>query len=206
MEFLISESQLKLILQEQDKSKMSSYLRKLYSFTSDIVSKSGKKFGLNLKLLLTWGASVGGLVLPLSNYIDTGNFNLDDNQKALILVGVASVLYFDNKGLFDKVYKIIKKEKLEKQFNKILDKGSELRLAFFNFLESLNLSFRTMGELVSYSFLIPIIGDIFEIANTNADPNVVATRVVKRLLASGLVTVSTETLTTIIKKIIKRFK
>ena len=105
MEFLINESQLKLILQEQDKSKMGSYLRKLYSFTSDIVSKTKKKFGLNLKLLLTWGASVGGLVLPLNNYIETGNFDLTDDQRALILVGVASILYFENKSLIRKAVK-----------------------------------------------------------------------------------------------------
>jgi len=206
MEFLINESQLKLILQEQDKSKMSSYLKQLYSFTSDIVSKTQKKFNLNLRLFLTWGASVGGLVLPLNNYIDTGNFHLNDYQKSLILVGVASILYFDNKIMFYKIHKIIKKENLEEQFNKVLDKGSELRLAFFNFLESLNLSFRTMGELVSYSFLIPIFQDIFDIANSNADPNVIVTKIVKRLLASGLVTVSSETLTTIIRKIIRRFR
>lgn len=206
MEFLINESQLKLILQEQDKSKMGSYLRKLYSFTSDIVSKTKKKFGLNLKLLLTWGASVGGLVLPLNNYIETGNFDLTDDQRALILVGVASILYFENKSLFDKVFKIIKQEGIEKEFNKVLDKGSQLRLALINFLDSLNLSFRTITELVSYSFLIPIIQDIFELSQGSSDPGVIAARIVKRLMASGLVTVSAETLTTIIKRIIRRFR
>lgn len=206
MEFLINESQLKLILQEQDKSKMGSYLRKLYSFTSDIVSKTKRNYALNLKLLLTWGASVGGLVLPLNNYIETGNFNVTDDQKALMLVGVASILYFENEALFEKILKLIKKEGISKQFEKVLQKGSQLRLALVNFLESLNLSFRTIGELISYSFLLPIIQDIFELSQEGSDVNLIASKIVKRLLASGLVTVSAETLTTIVKKIIQRFR
>ena len=206
MEFLINESQLKLILQEQDKSKMGSYLRKLYSFTSDIVSKTKKNYALNLKLLLTWGASVGGLVLPLNNYIETGNFNVTDDQKALMLVGVASILYFENNALFEKILKVIKKEGISKQFEKVLQKGSQLRLALVNFLESLNLSFKTIGELISYSFLLPIIQDIFELSQDGSDVNLIASKIVKRLLASGLVTVSAETLTTIVKKIIQRFR
>ena len=206
MEFLINENQLRLILQEQDKTKMGSYMRKLYSFTSDIVQKSKKKFGLNLKLLLTWGASVGGLVLPLSKYIETGNFDLTDDQKVLILVGVASILYFENKTLFNKIIKIIREEGIEEDFEKVLQKGQDLRMALMNFLESLNLSFRTVGELVSYSFLIPIIQDLYELSQTGSDPGIIGMKIAKRILASGLVTVSSETLTSIIKKILKRFQ
>jgi len=69
MDFLINESQLKLILQEQDQSKMSDYMKEMYSYTNGLVDRAKSIYGLNLKLLLTWGASVGGFVLPLSNFI-----------------------------------------------------------------------------------------------------------------------------------------
>ena len=36
-------------------------------------------------MLLTWGASVGGLMMPLDNYIKSGNFNLNDREEILIL-------------------------------------------------------------------------------------------------------------------------
>ena len=81
MEFLITESQLKLILQEQDQSKMSDYMKEMYSFTKNLVEKVKKIYGLNLRLLLTWGASVGGFVLPLSEFIKTGRFNLTEEQQ-----------------------------------------------------------------------------------------------------------------------------
>ena len=72
MDFLINESQLRLILQEQDENNMSEDMKEMYSFTKRLVDKAKRIYGLNLKLLLTWGASVGGFVLPLSNFLNTG--------------------------------------------------------------------------------------------------------------------------------------
>ena len=57
MDFLINESQLRDILQEQDQSKMSDYMKELYSFTSNLVNKAKKTYGLNLKLLLMESSS-----------------------------------------------------------------------------------------------------------------------------------------------------
>ena len=62
MDFLIKESQLRLILQEQDQSKMGDYMKEMYSYTSNLVDRAKSIYGLNLKLLLTWGASVGGFL------------------------------------------------------------------------------------------------------------------------------------------------
>ncbi len=206
MDFLITEQQLQLILEEQDKSKLATYMKILHSFTSDIVQKAKKKFGLNLKLLLTWGASVGGLVLPLSHFIETGSFELNDSQKVLILVGVAAILFYDNKVIVSQIKDLIKENKIEKQFNSILKKGKELKEVFIDFLVSLNLSLRNITELVSYSFLIPIIQDLQEIASNSKDLNTAAIRIVKRIVASGVVTLSAEALTTVIKKILKRLR
>ena len=75
MEFFISEQQLKVILMEQDRSRMSDYMKKLYNFTNTLVTKISRIYGLNVKMLLTWGASVAGLILPLDNYIRSGRFN-----------------------------------------------------------------------------------------------------------------------------------
>jgi hypothetical protein len=43
MDFLINESQLRVILKEQDESKMSNYMKTLYSFTYNLVNKVIKK-------------------------------------------------------------------------------------------------------------------------------------------------------------------
>ena len=49
MNFLITESQLKTILLEQDNSSLTNSMKKLFDFTKKIVELSHKKYKLNLK-------------------------------------------------------------------------------------------------------------------------------------------------------------
>ena len=123
MEFLITESQLKLILQEQDQSKMSDYMKEMYSYTKNLVEKSKKIYGFNLKLLLTWGASIGGFVLPLDNFIKTGRFELNDVEQTLILIGIACSVFYDNSRTLKLIYKKIKENGLEDVFKEVLVKS-----------------------------------------------------------------------------------
>jgi hypothetical protein len=69
MDFLINEQQLRIILQEQDKSKMTDYMKELHSFTTEVVNRVMKKYEINLKMLMTWGTAVGGLLMPLDVFL-----------------------------------------------------------------------------------------------------------------------------------------
>lgn len=206
MEFLITESQLRTIITESEKNSFTENMKILYSFVNSLVSKVRRKYDLNLKLLTTWGTSVGGLVLPLDNFIKSGEFNLDDNQSALILIGVLAILYYDNKSVFKKVLTKIKEEGLEKPFEIVLKKGRELKNAFLEFLSSLDLSIRSISELVSYSFLIPIIVDIQKYIQGSENIENSVTTIVERLVASGVVLVAYELLHEVVKKISNRLK
>jgi hypothetical protein len=206
MEFLINESQLRVILQEQDQSKMTDYMRELYSFTSDIVNKARKTYGLNLKLLLTWGASVGGLVMPLDNFIRSGRFDITDEQVVLLLVGVACTYFYDNLNTLKRISLRIKEQGLEDVFKEVLLKGKNLKDSFFRFLKSSNVTTRTTLDLIAYSFLIPIITDIQSSLNDGGDLQTTAMRISKRLIASGVVTTGQIILANNIKKILKRLQ
>lgn len=206
MEFLISESQLRTILMEQDKSRMSGYMKKLYSFTTNIVNRVGKSYGLNLKMLTTWGASVGGLVLPLDNYIRTGNFNLTDDQRYLVLAGIAFIMFFENKRGLDKVLEKIKSEGLEDTFKIVLEKSKDLKNSFKSFLSSINVTVSSFMDTVAYSFLIPIIVDIQSAAMRSTDLKETSLIIAERLIASGVVIVTAKVLSSVIKKILERLK
>jgi hypothetical protein len=206
MDFLINEQQLRIILQEQDKSKMTDYMKELYSFTTDLVNKVGKKYELNLKMLMTWGTAVGGLMMPLDRFIKSGNFEISDSERFLVLAGVAAIIFLENKRIVSKVIKKIKDEGLEEIFNFSLDKAVELKNTFFEFLNSLNLSIATFVDIMAYSFLLPILTDIHYIATDVTDVNEAAMMISKRLLASGVVAGGGTLLNSIIKKLIKRFK
>ena len=204
MDFLINESQLRIILQEQDESKMTDYMKELYSYTSNLILKAKKSFGFNLKFLLTWGTSVGGLVMPLDEYIRTGRFDLTEEQSSLILFGVACAFFYENSNAFKTILLKIKEEGLEETFKEVLIKSKNLKDSFLKFLSSINSTLGSSSDLLAYSFLIPIIGDILS-ASTDGDLQTTAMTIAKRLVASGVVVVGQVALTQFIKKMIKKF-
>lgn len=205
MEFLITESQLKLILQEQDQSKMSDYMKEMYSYTKNLVDKSKKIYGLNLKLLLTWGASIGGFVLPLDNFIKTGRFELNDVEQTLILIGITCSIFYDNSRTLKLIYKKIKEHGLEDVFKEVLVKSKNLKSSFSRFLSSANVTVSSSLDLLAYSFLIPIITDILDASVNGGDIEIMSKTIAKRLIASGVVIVSQVFLSETIKKLIKKF-
>jgi hypothetical protein len=187
MDFLISETQLRTILMEEENSKLSNNMKQLYAFTNDIVNKVIKNYGLNVKMLLTWGTSVGGLVMPLDNFIRNNNFDLTDNQRALVLIGVAFAVFFENKRGFTSILKKIKEEGLEDTFLAVLDKGKKLKDSFVGFLESCRITSGAVLDTVAYSFLIPIIADIYSLSAGTSNVNETALLIAERLIASFLV-------------------
>jgi hypothetical protein len=206
MEFLITEAQLKTILTEQDKSRMTEDMKTLYSFTESIVNRVKTIYSINLKMLLTWGTSVGGLMLPLDEFIKTGNFNLNEQQQVLIIAAVASLLFFENKRSIGKLMEKIKEEGVMTQFEEILSKGESLKSAFVNFLNSINVTIGTLMEIAAYSFLVPIIFDILSIAETSTNLRQSSIQIAERLLASGVIALSGQALTVTIRKMLKRFR
>lgn len=204
MDFLISESQLRTILMEQDKSKLQSSMKQLYSFTNNIVNKVIKNYGLNVKMLLTWGTAVGGLVMPLDNFIKNGGFNLSDKERALVLVGVAFTIFFENKRGLSSIIKKIKESGLEEVFNTILSKGIQLKNSFVKFLEACKITSGAVLDTVAYSFLIPIITDIHSVVTQSSDVNEAALLIAERLFASGIVVLSKELVGAALKKIAKK--
>jgi hypothetical protein len=206
MDFLISESQLRTILMEEDNSKLSNNMKQLYTFTNDIVNKVIKNYGLNVKMLLTWGTSVGGLVMPLDNFIRNNNFDLTDNQRALVLIGVAFAVFFENKRGFTSILKKIKEEGLEETFLEVVSKGKELKNSFLRFLDSCRITSGAVLDTVAYSFLIPIIADIYSLSADTSNVNETALLIAERLIASGAVILSKELLSAGLKKIVRKFK
>jgi hypothetical protein len=204
MNFLITESQLKFLVEGIGNPRVVESLRKMNSFTNRMVNKVGKKYGLNLRLLSTWGPAVGGLVMPLDNFIKTGDFTLDENQTALILCGAAATLFFDNKTLIKELILKIKEEGIEDAFKKVLRKGKDLKYAFTTFIESLNVTINSASEILSYAFLLPIIPDIQEVISRSADIGKTAILIGERMGASGLILISSAALISLLNKILKR--
>jgi hypothetical protein len=157
-------------------------------------------------MLLTWATSVGGLMMPLDNWIKEGNFNLTDEQTALILSGVAFILFFQGRTGIKTIMKKIKEEGIEDEFNAVLSKTKKLKIAFEEFLLSLDFSIGVALDTVAYSFLIPIITDIYQVAIRTSNITESVALIVERLVASGVVLISSQILSKVIKKIVERIR
>lgn len=204
MEFLITESQLRVLLQEEEKSQLGLYVKNMYAFTKQMLNKVFKSYGINLRMLLTWGTSVGGLVLPLDQYLRTQHLGLDEDQRMLVLVGIIFALFFETKRPFMKIMSLIKENGLEDIFQDGLRKGTQLRDAFTNFLSSANTGVGTFLEAIAYSFLIPIITDVQSVIGQTEDIETAAILIAERLLAAGVILVGRQALIDVVKNVLKR--
>lgn len=206
MEFLITESQLRTLLSEEERSQLGSYMKQLNAFTKQIVSRVAKSYGLNLRMLLTWGTSVGGMVLPLDEFLKTGDFNLTEEQRMLVLSGIAFSLFFESRRSITKLLSTIKDEGLEDVYKKGLKKGKELKTAFIDFIESLSVGTSLFVDTIAYSFLIPIINDIYSVTLNSQDLEEAAILIAERLLSSGIILGSSQILVKLVKSILERLK
>ena len=204
MEFLITESQLRVLLQEEEKSQLGLYVKNMYAFTKQMLNKVFRSYGINLRMLLTWGTSVGGLVLPLDQYLRTQHLGLNEDQRMLVLVGIIFALFFETKRPFMKIMSLIKENGLEDIFQDGLRKGTQLRDAFTNFLLSANTGVGTFLEAIAYSFLIPIITDVQSVLGQTEDIETAAMLIAERLLAAGVILIGRQTLIDVVKNVLKK--
>lgn len=207
MEFLISQSQLNLILNEQrNDDSLSSSLKKMKSFTNNMVGRVLKTYDINLKMFLTWGTSIAGLVMPLNEFLKSGNFDLSESERYLILSGIAFLIFFEGKRGIGKILTTIKENGLEEAFDAALLKAFQLRDSFTKFLRSTKVLTSQFLEIISYAFLIPIIGDVQNIAVDTSNISESAVMIAERLVASGAILLSREILVAAFKKILKRLQ
>lgn len=206
MDFLINESQLNFLMESENTEKFTRNMRQLNSFTVNLVNKAKKIFGLNFKFLVTWGPVIGGFVAPLDVYIRENYLDFSEDSIVLITLGLACTYFYQNKKETKKLYEKIEEEGMVGVFEEMLFKSKELKDSFVGFLESLNLTLGSTVEMIHYSFLIPIINDLQQIAHGAQNTKEIAKLIVERLVVSGVILISGQALVDVINKILKRLK
>jgi hypothetical protein len=206
MNIIITEQQLKYILEQQKNDNLSSNINNLITFTKEILIQCKANYNIDLQLPENLNAAVGGFIMPLDNYIRTSEIELSDKQVSLILVGVISTLIIDNKPIYDQVLLKVKEDGLIGVFNNVLTKGKLLKKAFINFLLSLNLTSKNTATLLRYSFLIPIIMDLESLVQQSKNISETARFITDKIISTGAVSINSENLFTHINKILLRLK
>jgi len=205
MEILINPRQTRILLKESTHNNIGDNIKSMYDQVKEILKNSGSQIGENLTFLVTWGASIGGMIRPLNAFIEKKFPELNEMEISLILTGIIANYYFDNSELIKKIIKKINDEGLGKVFSNVFLKAEELKKAFFSFIESLGKLTHKMTNIMSYAFIIPIIPMIYESIQNGIINERDSIEIAERILSFGLLTVSGIALKTLILKIIKRF-
>lgn len=205
MDILINEQQKRFLFVEGLSDNFAKDTKILFDLTKKIISDSSKQVKLNLEFLLTWGASIGGFMGPLNQFLEGKYPELSTTDSALILTGVISILYYDNKEVIKKILNHIKDEGLSNEFMSVLTKGKELKQVFLDFMNTLNVTTHKISNIMSYTFIIPLLPMIYNMVQSGTLNPEDAGKVADRLIGFGFLTVSGITLKEIIEKIIKKF-
>jgi len=205
MEYIINESQLKVILKESNgDNNITEDLKRLYEVAKQMLITSANVWGLNAKFLITWGAALGGMIAPLKSWLEGQSFNLSEEQIYLLLLGIASNYYYDNSDFIRKVVTKIKDEGLLEIFKKLYSKSEELKKSLVEFLRSIKISVDSTSSMMSYAFILPVLSDIYQGFNTE-NPMESVKLIATRIVASGVVLIVGAALTSLIQKIISKF-
>ena len=205
MKLIISENQYNKLILESSKDSLTDFLSDLKEFASTVIEKTQSEVGINLKMLTIWGAGVGGIMVPLNEFIENGYFYLNNFQTASILCAAAAILYGESKGVINELVKVIKDEKVTEAFEVVLNKGVKLKRVFLDFVQSLNMTLSSVSNIMSYAFIIPILPLIWEISQTGVTSQGVK-EIVIRLMSFGLTAITGNTLRELFTKLINRFR
>ena len=205
MEYILTESQFQKLILESKNQDITQSLKELYQEAKNFLDECAQTWGLNAKFLITWGAALGGMILPLKNYLENNNPELTHEQIILLVLGVVSNYFYDNETFIRKVIKKIKEEGLLNVFRKLYDKAEELKRALGLFLDSIKVTANTLYSILSYSFILPVLGDLYGLSQ--GEDTIETTKlIVQRILASGVVLVVGAALNHFVSKVVNRLK
>lgn len=203
---LINESQKQRLLLETSGGEMDNVIKKNYQLVKKILTTSSKQLNTDLKFLITWGASIGGMVGPINDFVQGKYPELNDVQLSLLLTGVIATYYFDNKTLMDKLYKKLTEEGIFTQFLTVIKKCDELRDSFLTFIDSLGITLHKVTNMMSYTFIIPLLPLVYNMSMSGSVSEKEISEIVIRLSSFGLVAVSGVIMKELISKIVRRFR
>ena len=200
MEITISEDIQRKLITESLMGDLSKVLSNIAQIGKENLKDTQKMMKFDLKFLLTWSATIGGFMGPLTQYIKDQNVEITESNINLIVVGVCATLFYNNEKLVAELVSKIKEKGLIPVFESALEKGDELRSALMRFLESIGLTVGNLFAIASFTFLIPIIGMLNSYATSGEITPETIQEISERIVMAGVTALSATTIRNFLKK------
>jgi hypothetical protein len=204
MKIILTESQYKNLILENLGRETINKLKSLQEFFDNVSSESKKQIGLDLGFLATWGVTIAGFVRPISEFMKGEFPELTSTEIILLSTGVILTYFTTNKDKLRKVLDLIKEKNLIFEFDIVLEKADKLKNVFFAFIDSLAIPISKISNMLAYTFIIPIIPELYEMAQGNESMDV--SEMVGRVLGFVGITYGGNLTKRLLNEIVRRFK
>ena len=162
MKVVLTEEQYRMVLKEGFGEQVKNKLSKSSEFLKKVVSDVGRQLKFDFRFLLTYGAGIGAILQSVFDYLE-GNFQgLDQNQIAGLAIMAISVVFYENKDYREQINKL-ESEDLGGEFRKTVRYTQGLREKFAHLLNVLGLSVHRTSNILSYSFLVPLLSILISV-------------------------------------------
>jgi hypothetical protein len=206
MKIIITENQKRIILTESLGEEVADVIKQNDKRVNTIISDIKGKVDVNIKFLLTWGAGIGGFIAPVEDFL-RGEFpELSSMDVSLILTAIIFTYFSENEESLKNIKKKILENDLSEPFFRTLTKSEELYKTFFKFIKSLGGTLQTMINMLSYTFIIPILPLIYNMVSSGFIDNSNYEEIAKRIVGFTGLTISSVLFERLLKKLIRRFK
>jgi hypothetical protein len=206
MKIIITEQQKRIIITESTGEELGNLIKQNTERVKKIVNEAQDQIGMNLQFLLTWGAGIGGFMGPVEDFVRGKYPEIDENELVLILIGIIATYFIDNKKIVTKIYTKIQEDGLSGIFDRILKKTDTLRNTFIEFIDSLGLTFHKITNMLSYTFIIPILPMIYQMVEDGSTENVDLKQLAIRIISFTGLTLSGIIFKELLSKLVIRFK
>ena len=205
VQIIITENHKKYLLKESLSNLMSDKIKEMADFTKKILKQSSEQIGVNLEFLFGWGAAIGGFMGPVSQFVKGQHPELSDMELSLIITAIISLYWGDNKELIRMLLKEIKSRKLTEIYREAKNKTSQLHNVFIKFVESLNVHGHKLTNIMSYTFLIPLLPMFWDLAKQGHFDMAQTKEIAIRIAGFATITVSGILMRNLLWKLIRRF-
>lgn len=205
MDIILTESQYISILLERNEKDIAKKFIDAKQKLKEILSDVQKQFNLDFTFLGTWGSIIGGFIGPISSYMEGKYPNLSHTDISLICFGIILTFFSDNREKLRKVLELIKETGIVTFFDRAINKAYDLRDAFFSFLESLNITFSNVSNMIAYTFLVPLVPLIEKVAQMDLTESQINLIIVGITHYTGVM-FGSKIIKALVTKMIERFK
>lgn len=113
------------------------------NFSKIVITNTKADVLLNLKLLLIWGAGVGSVINQITNYLQYKNTNFSKYEIVLMICSIIAIAFDELKNVFNKTEELTLKK----------------------ILYTVNNTFYTFVNVITYSFIIPLLDIIWKFSH-----------------------------------------